>query len=285
MDTDPKIVQAAKGLLAKCATTLPSDVQAALSRTSSASTGLAKVMMDDVMENIDLARSSNAPICQDTGSPIFFVKAPGGYDVQLIKDSIILAVADATKEIPLRANAVDTLTSANSKDNTGIGMPSIHIEAQDRTTIEISLLLKGGGSENLTRIYHLPDHFLRAGRDLEGVKKAVLHAIYSAQGKGCPPYFIGVCFGGLADSCIKESKTQLMRQVQDVNPEPILSECEADILASANGLGIGPQGLGGDGTVASVKISSLHRHPASYIVAVSFSCWALRRAKVEVTHD
>ena len=269
-------------LYRQAATSLPEDVETALElairkekKESRASTALSALL-----ENIRLARETSSPICQDTGVPIFFVTMPCGFSRREIENEIIKATQIATKKIPLRANAVDVLTDKNSGDNTGIGFPVIYFEETREKRITIDLMLKGSGSENVGQLYKLPLQELEAERDLEGVRKCVLDAVHKAQGKGCPPYIIGVGIGATKDRVTKLSKEQLMRDLNDSNSEAALARLEKRTLSDINRLGIGPMGFGGKTTALAVKIGVNHRHPASYFVDVSINCWASRRAGI-----
>jgi len=262
------------------ATSLPADIEAALwralkkeKRGSAAGNALSAIL-----ENIKLARETLRPVCQDTGVPIFFVKMPCGFSLLEIENEIIRATRIATKNIPLRANAVDVLTDKNSGDNTGVGFPVIYFEETKYKKLTIDLMLKGSGSENIGQLYKLPLQELKAERDLEGVRKCILDAIHKAQGKGCPPYIIGVGIGATKDQVTKVSKEQLMRDLNDMNANATLAKLEKRILDDVNRLGIGPMGFGGKTTALAVKIGACHRHPASYFVDVSINCWASRRA-------
>ncbi len=264
------------------ATSLPADIEVALrgalkkeKRGSAAGTALSAIL-----ENIKLARETLRPVCQDTGVPIFFVKMPCGFSQLEIENEIIRATRIATKNIPLRANAVDVLTDKNSGDNTGVGFPVIYFEETKDKKLAIDLMLKGSGSENIGQLYKLPLQELKAERDLEGVRKCILDAVHKAQGKGCPPYIIGVGIGATKDQVTKVSKEQLMRDLNDMNANATLAKLEKRILDDVNRLGIGPIGFGGKTTALAVKIGACHRHPASYFVDVSINCWASRRAGI-----
>ncbi|MFA4918992.1 MAG: fumarate hydratase [Thermodesulfovibrionales bacterium] len=264
------------------ATSLPADIEAALrgalkkeKRGSAAGTALSAIL-----ENIKLARETLRPVCQDTGVPIFFVKMPCGFSQLEIENEIIRATRIATKNIPLRANAVDVLTDKNSGDNTGVGFPVIYFEETKDKKLAIDLMLKGSGSENIGQLYKLPLQELKAERDLEGMRKCILDAVHKAQGKGCPPYIIGVGIGATKDQVTKVSKEQLMRDLNDMNANATLAKLEKRILDDVNRLGIGPIGFGGKTTALAVKIGACHRHPASYFVDVSINCWASRRAVI-----
>jgi fumarate hydratase class I len=177
------------------------------------------------------------------------------------------------------------VTGKNSGINVGEGFPGIYFSEWDDPAIEISLMLKGGGCENVGRQYSLPNAEFGAGRDLEGVRRVVLDAVRKAEGKGCPPGILGVCIGGDRGSGYVESKHLLLRRLDDINPDPTLAELERQILADANQLGIGPQGLGGKTTLLGVKIGTRHRVPASYFVTITYMCWEHRRRTLKIEPD
>jgi fumarate hydratase class I len=191
-------------------------------------------------------------------------------------------VVRATKVGYLRQNSVDAITGVNSGTNLGPGSPSFHFHEMDEPGLRVRLMLKGGGSENVGTQYKLPDSGLKAGRDLEGVRRAVLDAVVQAQGKGCAPGVLGVCVGGDRVSAFGESKRQLLRPLPDRNPIPELDTLEQRLLREGNELGIGPMGFGGATTLLGVKIGVLDRLPACYFVTVSYMCWADRKAGVSI---
>ncbi|MBE0425755.1 MAG: fumarate hydratase [Nitrospirae bacterium] len=269
-------------LYRKAATSLPSDVKSALigACKREKNNSNARTALSIVVENIRIAKETQRPICQDTGVPVFFVKIPAGLSQLNLKNEIIRATKVATKKIPLRPNAVDILTEKNSGDNTGSGFPVIYFEEIKGSNLIIDLMLKGSGCENAGRLYRLPIAELKAERDLSGVRKCVIDTVHRAQGKGCPPYIIGVGIGASDDQVTKLAKEQLLRRLEDQNRYEILSELEKRLVKDINRLGIGPLGFGGRTTALGVKIGVNHRHPASYFVDVSVSCWADRRARL-----
>ena len=279
-----KLRDAIVELYRKAATSLPADVKNALKsslrRESAGSNARAALSM--ILKNINIARETSRPICQDTGVPVFFLKVPAGLSHLKLREVILKATRIATREIPLRPNAVDILTDKNSGDNTGIGFPVIYMEETKSKRLTIDLMLKGSGSENIGQLYKLPAAELGAQRDLEGVRKCVLDAVYMAQGRGCPPYVVGVGVGATKDQVTRLAKEQTMRTIEDSNKYDVLSRLEKDLLKDINRLGIGPLGLGGRTTAIAVKIGVNHRHPASYFVDVSIACWADRRARLIV---
>jgi len=274
----PNLCDAIVELYRKAATSLPSDVEAALRAAYRKEQSIAKDVLAKVIKNIEKARKTQKPICQDTGVPVFFIRVPAGISHIELKREIIRATKIATLKIPLRANAVDILTDKNSGDNTGIGFPVIYFEETRGKKFTAELMLKGSGSENIGQINKLPLEEIKAERDPEGVRKCVLDTVFKAQGKGCPPYIIGVGIGATKDQVTRLSKEQLMRNLKDRNKQEILSDLEKRLADDINSLGIGPIGLGGITTALGVKIGVNHRHPASYFVDVSVSCWADRRA-------
>jgi fumarate hydratase class I len=186
----------------------------------------------------------------------------------------------------LRPNAVDSLTGKNTGDNLGDDhYPTIHFEEVEGDTLSVDLILKGGGCENVGAQYKLPDGRLNAGRDLNGVRKVVLDAVYQAQGKGCAPGILGVAIGGDRGTSFLASKEALLRPLDDTNPDPKLAELEEVVTKEANQMEIGPMGFGGNTTVVGTKIKATHRLPASFFVSVSYMCWAYRRRRMIVKGD
>jgi fumarate hydratase class I len=235
-----------------------------------------------VASNIALAKKRSAPICQDTGTITFYVKTPVGFDQLELQDLACDAVVEATAKGYLRQNSVDSLTGRNSGNNLGPGSPVFHWHQHRRDTIDIRLILKGGGCENMSAQYSLPATLngKRADRDLEGVFASIMDAVYNAQGKGCGPGFLGVCIGGDRASGYEYAKEQLLRTVDDHNPNAELAGLEQRILEAANKLDIGPMGFGGKLTVGCCKVGVRNRLPASFFVSVAYMCWAYRRRGV-----
>ncbi|NJD55916.1 MAG: fumarate hydratase [Nitrospirae bacterium] len=269
-------------LYRKVATSLPPDVEEAVKASCAQEEegSTAASMLSVIAENIRRARETFRPMCQDTGVPVFYVKVPVGLSHAELKNTIVEATREATEKVPLRANAVDVITEKNSGDNTGEGFPVIYFEETSAGTLTIDLMLKGAGSENAGQLYKLPLPEIGAQRDLEGVRRCVLDAVQKAQGRGCPPYIIGVGIGATKDQVTRLAKQQLMRKLNDTNKVAELAELEQRLLADINRLGVGPMGLGGRTTALGVKIGVNHRHPASYFVDVSIGCWAMRRGRL-----
>jgi len=272
-------------LIRKAATDLPAEMEQTLrdAKDREDKGSAAEGALMTIINNVEMAREASTPICQDTGTPIFEVYYPVGVSTRQLEKQIRAACASATAKAFLRPNAVDSLTGKNSGDNTGIDYPTIHFHEWDEEGIHVDLMLKGGGCENVSTQYKLPDTKLGAGRDLEGVRRVVLDAVQQAQGKGCAPGVLGIAIGGDRGASYVKSKQQLLRPLADTNPEPELAQLEETLYEQANELGIGPMGFGGKTTVLGVKVGTLHRLPASFYVSVAYMCWANRRARMDVT--
>ena len=269
-------------------TDLPPDVEASIRRAVEQEEpgSAARGALETILKNVELSRRNSTPICQDTGTPIFYVYYPAGWSTRQLRQQIEEAVVQATKKAYLRPNSVDSITGKNSGNNLGGShFPSIHFEEVEGDTLTIELLLKGGGCENVGAQYSLPNDALSAGRDLAGVRKVVLDAVYQAQGQGCAPGILGVAIGGDRGSSYYASKEVLYRKLDDVNADPQLDALEKRLVDEANQLGIGPMGFGGKTTVLGTKITHLNRLPASFFVSISYMCWAYRRRKMTITSD
>lgn len=274
-------------LITQTSTNLPPDVRAAMSAANAAErpSTQASQALNIILSNIDMAEEDAGPICQDTGMPTFYVHTPVGVNQIEIRRTICAAVADATKRGKLRPNSVDSITGKNSGDNLGAETPVIHFEQWEEDEIEIRLMLKGGGCENKNIQYSLPatlEKLGRADRNLEGVRKCLLHAVWQAQGQGCAPGALGVCIGSDRAHGYDLAKEQLFRTLDDVNPDPRLAELEARIMREANTLGVGAMGFGGNVSLIGCKIAAANRLPASFFVSVAYECWAFRRLGVRL---
>ena len=272
-------------LITQTSANLPPDVRAALGMVSATETPHTQSAqaLSIIATNIDMAEEESSPICQDTGMPTFVVHTPVGVNQIKIKAAIRKAVAEATKRGKLRPNSVDSITGHNTGDNLGEETPVIHFEQWEHDEIEVKLILKGGGCENKNIQYSVPcelDHLGRADRDLEGVRKCILHAVWQAQGQGCAPGAIGVCIGSDRAHGYTLAKYELFRTLDDVNPNPVLAKLEADIMEQANKLGVGAMGFGGKASLIGCKIMAANRLPASFFVSVAYDCWAYRRLGV-----
>ena len=274
-------------LITETSTNLPPDVRAAMGLAIEDETPgtQASQALGIIAANIDMAQQDQGPICQDTGMPTFLVHTPVGVNQIQVKHAIHEAVAEATRRGKLRPNSVDSLTGKNSGDNLGEETPVIHFEQWEEDEIEVKLILKGGGCENKNIQYSLPcelEHMGRADRNLEGVRKCILHAVWQAQGQGCAPGAVGVCIGSDRAHGYALAKNQLFRTLDDGNSVPELARLEAEVMEQANRIGVGAMGFGGKVSLIGCKIAAANRLPASYFVSVAYDCWAFRRLGVRL---
>jgi fumarate hydratase, class I len=277
-------------LVLETSTNLPKDVRRAIRGAKEREfAGTSSAMsLATIATNIQMADNLKSPICQDTGLPTFKIKTPVGVNQIELKTAIRNAVALATKNGKLRPNSVDSLTGENTGDNVGDGTPVIKFDQWEKDYIEVKLILKGGGSENKSIQYSVPcelEGLGRTGRDLDGIRKCILHAVYQAQGQGCSAGFIGVGIGGDRSSSYDVAKEQLFRSLDDVNPNEDLRKLEEYVMEKANELGIGTMGFGGETTLLGCKIGVMNRIPASFFVSVAYNCWAFRRAGISVDSE
>jgi fumarate hydratase class I len=280
-DLTPELVE----LIRFTSTNLSSDVQQTLeqARDREEQGSAAQSALITILDNVELSRTNSTPICQDTGTPIFYVHYPEDWSTRKLREQIRNAIVEATKKSYLRPNAVDSLTDKNSGNNLGDdAFPTIHFEEVEGDELTIELMLKGGGCENVGAQYSLPNSQLGAGRDLAGVRKVVLDAVQKAQGQGCAPGILGVAIGGDRGSSYYASKEVLFRSMEDENSNPELAKLEQRLTDESNQLGIGPMGFGGKTTVLATKMTGMHRLPASFFVSVSYMCWAHRHRKMIV---
>jgi fumarate hydratase class I len=282
LDPKTQTIESLLELIRITSTVVPDDVAKTLmkARSQEEQNTTASYAMDIIKDNIDLAKFKSQPLCQDTGTVIFFVYHPPGFFQNQFKELIKKAVVKATQKGYLRQNSVNSLTGENAGTNLGEGHPSIHFYETNKKEVEVKLVLKGGGCENVSAQYSLPDTTLGAGRDLEGVRKVVIDAVHKAQGKGCGPGALGVCIGGDRADSAYNAKKQLLRKLDDKNPIPELAKLENEIVETCNKLGIGPMGFGGKTTLISCKMTHANRVPASFFVSISYMCWAFRRQGV-----
>jgi len=266
-------------LIKRASTDLPPDVVQALreAKDKEPAGSMPANTFETVLKNIEMAKGAATPICQDTGMLVFYVYHPLNTDTIAFRRQVEDAAKTATQNILLRPNAVDPVTGKNSGSNVGINAPYVTFKPWEKDEILVKLMLKGGGSENVGKQYTLPDSRLGAGRDLKGVRKVILDAVFSAQGKGCGPGTVSVGIGGDRGTAYLLSKEQLFRKIGSTNPDSELAALEDQLHEELNSLGIGPMGFGGKTTVLDVYLAKQHRHPATFYVSVSYICWAYRR--------
>lgn len=266
-------------------TDLPNPVEARLKNamTNEEPGSAAHTALEAILKNVAMTRKNSTPICQDTGTPIFFVQTPLSTDKDELTRQMRAAIELATQKAYLRPNAVHSLTGKNTGNNLGDAyFPTIHFQPSEKNEIIVDLILKGGGCENVGAQYSLPNDDLKAGRDLEGVRRAALDAVFRAQGEGCAPGFLGIAIGGDRGTSYTASKEVLLREPGDTNPDADLNQLEERITREANEMGIGPMGFGGKTTLLGTKITSTYRLPASFFVTISYMCWAYRHRKMVI---
>jgi len=268
-------------LIKKAETELPEDVVKSLKNAYKIEEGVAKIQIDAILKNIDLAKKSARPMCQDTGIQTFFVEVGIGFpEISKLKKIITNGVKKATKEITLRPNTMDPLTGINHKDNTGEHIPYITWDFTDGNKVVITAFPKGGGSENMSKL-----GMLKPGVGIDGAKDFVVEEMIKAAGQPCPPTVVGVGIGGGADLSLKLGKKALLRPVGVRNKDKNIAKIEEELIKRINDSGIGPMGLGGKTTVLDVHVEIAHRHPASLPVGIAVQCWADRRAKMTIKSD
>lgn len=282
-------------LIRETSSSLPDDVEKVLRSAlrKEEKGGSAAVILKTILDNCALARKQGTPLCQDTGTLTFFVDA--NLRRKVTPAVLKKAVAKATELGYLRKNCIDSVTGKSYDDNCAEGAPVVHYGTPDGTSGGpaplpkggVMLMMKGGGSENMSRQYSLPDATLGAGRDLAGVRKCILDAVQKTQGYGCAPGILGVCIGGDRATGYEVAKEQLLRPLDEkavgaTSPSPQLRKLETSLLKEANSLGIGPMGLGGKTTLLGLKLATRPRVPASFFVTIAYMCWAARRRTVQM---
>jgi fumarate hydratase subunit alpha len=267
-------------LLQKAVTILPDDVKATLNRAYEIETDeVPKMQLKAILANIDLAEQNSIPMCQDTGIHIFYITL-GNIEADNIGNAIIEGVKEATKKVPLRPNAVHPLTRENPGNNTGLRMPYINYRFSDEDYLEIGVMPKGAGSENMSALT-----MLTPSQGVKGVKEFALNTVMSAGGKPCPPTIIGMGIGGSADISMKLAKEALVRPLDQRHSDSMIAELEKELYTALNSLGIGPMGLGGKTTLLGLNVEYAYCHTASLPVAINVQCWAARKAIARIHLD
>jgi len=279
--TKELIEEVSLNILQLAETSLPGDIVNALEQAYQNETeNMAKTQLKNILENITLAKDNKIPMCQDTGVPLFFVKLPASssfISIPEIAEGIKNGVIKATEKVPLRPNTVHPLTRANPGNNTGEQMPYINFESSDNEFLEIFVMPKGAGSENMSAL-----KMLTPAQGIKGIKEFVLDTLVNAGGKPCPPIILGIGIGGSADISMKLAKKALLRPINQPHPDPQFAALERELYDSLNEIGIGAMGLGGKNTLLGVSIEYAHCHTASHPVAVNIQCWAARRARARI---
>ena len=276
------VEEACKELYIRALKVLPDDIKAGIDRLDRAETdGRAQVVLKTMITNIAVAEREDNLLCQDTGLPIYNVKIGGNvqYDGMALMAAIRKGCERATKEYPLRSSVVHPITRKNNHTSCGIDMSAIHIDFSDAAeTVEIEMVPKGSGSEN--------NSFLKMAipaDGINGVKAFVIESVVSAGGKTCPPTIVGVGVGGTSDQCVAMAKRAAVRPLGSSCTDEEGAKLEKELSLAVNQLGIGPQGLGGDGTAFAVHVELAHTHITLNPVAVNMQCHSARRARATFT--
>ncbi|CCC82385.1 fumarate hydratase [Thermoproteus tenax] len=283
MNLEEVVMRAAKEAITRASISPAFDVVSALRRAREVeSSEAARVQIGAILKNVELAASSTAAVCQDTGVPTFFVKLGDGFPIRSKVLAILTeAVRQVTKELPLRPNTTDPFTERNPGDNTGVGVPVFDVELFDGDYLQFTYVPKGGGSELPGKAMVLPP-----GTALRDLPKIVLEAVVDAGPMPCPPVIVGIGIGPTLDAAAKlAKKAATLRPVGSRNQNPEVAKMEEALLRAINKLGLGAHGVGGDVTALDVHIEYAYRHPATFALAVMFSCWATRRATATVWPD
>ncbi len=267
-------------LLADASTGVPPDVKEALTEAyKAADNDMVKMNLKAILQNIDIAMGERRPLCQDTGVHIFFVRG----NIKLLdsisdfEETIKNALERATKEVPLRPNAVHPITRKNPGNNIGVGLPHINYIPTDDPWLEITVFPKGAGSENMSFMA-----MLTPSQGLKGIKNFVLDCVIKSGGKPCPPTIIGIGIGGTSDIAMHIAKESLLRPIGDRHPEKDMAKLEEELLNAINELGIGPMGMGGSPTTLDVHVEYAYCHTASLPIAVNTQCWTGRKATARI---
>jgi fumarate hydratase subunit alpha len=281
LETSDLVESVAFNILKQAVIYLPEDVKQALRQAYSKEPEPGKTQLKAILDNIELAEKYQAPVCQDTGTIIYYVKAGDkAKNLARVEEALISATRRATKEVPLRPNAVNPFNGNNSGDNTGRYIPYVNWEITSGDSLELTVMTKGGGSENVC-----VGGMIVPGEGIRGLKKFVVDAVVKAGAQPCPPNILGVAMGGGADIAMRVAKKALLRPLTEHNPDPEIAALEREILEATNMTGIGPMGLGGITTILGVHIDYAFRHPASFPAAVAFNCWAARHASARISAD
>lgn len=276
------MVEAFLRAIVVASTRLPPDVKRALTEAFEREEGLAKLQLRNILCNVELAEATERPLCSDTGIVHVYVKVGSRFPgIAMVREAVTRAVERAVELGYLRPNAVDPFTNTNTGTGVGRGTPEVLVEVVEGETLEAIVVLKGGGSEYVTHV-----EVLKPAQGPEAIRDVVLRAVLKAGAAPCPPLVVGVGVGGSVSAALELAKrAATVRKVRTGNEERALDELEKSLLEEVNGLGIGPMGVGGRTTALAVHVDHASRHPALLPVAVSFSCWANRRALVRVMPD
>ncbi|WP_456403192.1 fumarate hydratase [Hydrogenimonas sp.] len=273
------IVTAVKNMVIHTATNLPEDALKKLEEAhEKEKSPVARKVLEQLLENAEIARKEKRPLCQDTGLAVYFVKV--GQDVRITGGLLKEAINEGTEkgyiEGYLRASTCDCFTRENLKEKIGYNLPAvIHIDLVEGDAIEIEYAAKGGGSENVSRA-----RVLAPAQGRQGVIDFVKEVISEAGPNPCPPIIVGVGIGGTFEKAAISSKHALFREAGTPHPDPEVAEFEKELLFELNKLGIGAMGMGGTETVLAVHVEKNPCHIASLPVSVNVQCHSSRHSHI-----
>jgi fumarate hydratase subunit alpha len=282
VDMSDRVAEALAKAMGIAATRARKDVRRLLAAALEKETKpIARKQLEFILANFDLGVKQCAPYCQDTGTIHVYAALGEKFPVQSgIYAAIEVGIVRATRDVPLRPNSIDPVSERKYPDNTGPGLPDVATRIVPGDALDIDVMLKGGGSENMSRLF-----MLEPIGALARIPELVADVMVEAGGKPCPPVIIGIGLGGGASGCIALAKKSLLRELGTPHPDAATAELERKVLAAVNRTGIGPMGLGGDTTCIAVHVETMPRHPASYPVGVVVQCYAHRHAHVRVNAD
>ena len=267
-------------MLDRVTTGLPHDIMSAIKEAHARETkDLAKKQLEAILNSSNLSTEGHLPLCQDTGLVTLFVSGELMGHVKETEEALAAAIQELTSKGGMRANVVNPLTRKNTGTNTGLNQPEVLLDKSNPKTI-VRMILKGAGSENFTNLKMLVPTASR-----QDMLKHILSVIIEAGGKTCPPNILGIGIGGSAIQAMFNSKLALLREVGSRNPDPDVAKFENSIVKSANELGIGTMGLGGDTTLLDAHIETAGTHTACLPIAISFGCWANRVSVAELNDN
>lgn len=281
------ITETAKALYVRALKQLPPDVKHALARAHARETqARARDILATMLKNVDVAEARGLLVCQDTGTPVFKVRVGRAFPLDAlgghaVAEALATGVRRATAEHPLRSSICHPLSRENPQTNTGWRIPVVDWTfLPDGDALELHMMPKGSGSENMSFLRMLPP---AAG--LAGIKRFVLECVVEGGGKPCPPTIVGVGIGGTADLCVKLAKEAIWRPVGEPSADPDLAKLESELLEAINQTGLGPMGLGGDTTALAVMVEAAYTHITQNPVAVTLQCWRGERASARIHPD
>ncbi len=280
---EDKLLDALVEAITRSVSQVRTDVDAQLRQSANQTTHkLARINLQAITANLDLAKRKKVPLCQDTGVPTFFLEIGTKFPFSLDYTSILeTATRKATTSAPLRPNAVIPFTNENSGDNTGHGWPITYASYHSNSRIlRVRFLMKGGGSENCSALFMCSPTIT-----IDAICEKLAKWVIDTRGKPCPPVILGIGIGGDASTCLKLAKESLFQPLNQEPDLPALAEIKREVVKRVNERGLGPMGLGGSPTCLGATIAWAMRHPASFPVGLVVQCHAHRGGEVVVDEN